>query len=455
MEIENKDERLEELIDTIEEHIEDGKVEELKSVMESEHPGDIADAIQELDDDEQNLVFGLLEEEQAGDVLEEANTATRLEIIEDLEADELSDIIVTMPPDEAVDLLEDMPVGKAEEVLGQIPEEESEQLKELLKYPPDSAGGIMTPVVVKVRDDITVEQTLEYLRRTVVPDSIFYIYVVDGVGKLLGTIRIRRLITSDLKIQMRDLLEEKLITVPVEMDQEEVAKMFNKHDLLAMPVVDSSDVLLGRITVDDVMDVMEEEATEDAFKLAGTDDAELKSESAFKIARIRLVWLLICLMGTMISGSVIRLFQPTLSHVIAMAAFIPAIMAMGGNSGLQTTTVTVRGLATGELSSVRIFRLIFREVRVSLLIASVCGLIMGFVAKFWVGKIILGVIVGCAMFCTITFAATLGVILPLTFNKLKIDPAVASGPFITTMNDTTSLLIYFTLINLMLKYFPR
>jgi len=162
-----------------------------------------------------------------------------------------------MPPDEAVDLLEDMPVGKAEEVLGQIPEEESEQLKELLKYPPDSAGGIMTPVVVKVRDDITVEQTLEYLRRTVVPDSIFYIYVVDGVGKLLGTIRIRRLITSDLKIQMRDLLEEKLITVPVEMDQEEVAKMFNKHDLLAMPVVDSSGVLLGRITVDDVMDVAE------------------------------------------------------------------------------------------------------------------------------------------------------------------------------------------------------
>ncbi|MBC8232385.1 magnesium transporter [bacterium] len=451
MEIENEDERVEELLDTIEEHIEGGKVEELKSVMESEHPGDIADAIQELDDDEQNLVFGLLEDEQAGDVLEEANTATRLEIIEDLEADELSDIIVTMPPDEAVDLLEDMPIGKAEEVLGQIPEDESEQLKELLKYPPDSAGGIMTPAMVKVRGNLTVEQALEHLRRTVVPDSIFYIYVVDSEGKLLGTVRIRRLITSDLKIQMCDLLEEKLITVPVEMDQEEVAKMFNKHDLLAMPVVDSSGVLLGQITVDDVMDVMEEEATEDAFKLAGTDDAELKSESAFKIARIRLVWLLICLMGTMISGSVIRLFQPTLSHVIAMAAFIPAIMAMGGNSGLQTTTVTVRGLATGELSSVRIFRLIFREVRVSLLIASVCGLIMGVVAKFWVGKIILGAIVGCAMFCTITFAATLGVILPLTFNKLKIDPAVASGPFITTMNDTTSLLIYFTLINLMLK----
>jgi len=196
MEIEDKDERVEELIDTIEEHIEDGKVEELKSVMESEHPGDIADAIQELDDDEQDLVFGLLEDEQASDVLEEANTATRLEILEDLEADELSDIIVTMPPDEAVDLLEDMPIGKAEEVLGQIPEDESEQLKELLKYPPDSAGGIMTPAMVKVRGDLTVEQALEHLRRTVIPDSIFYIYVVDSEGKLLGTVRIRRLITS-------------------------------------------------------------------------------------------------------------------------------------------------------------------------------------------------------------------------------------------------------------------
>lgn len=448
-------ERVDELIDTIEEHIEDGKVEELKSVMESEHPGDIADAIKELDDDEQDLVFGLLEDEQAGDVLEEADIATRLEIIEDLDADELSDIIVTMPPDEAVDLLEDMPVEKVEDVLEQIPEEESEQLKELLKYPPDSAGGIMTSAMVKVRDDITVEQALEHLRRTVESDSIFYIYVVDSAGKLLGTIRIRRLITSDLRSQVRDLLEDKLITVPVEMDQEEVASMFQKHNLFAMPVVDSSGVLLGRITVDDVMKVMEEEATEDAFKLAGTDDAELKSESVFKIVRIRLVWLLICLGGTMISGSVIRLFQPTLSHVIAMVAFIPAIMAMGGNSGLQTTTVTVRGLATGELSSVRIFRLILREVRVSLLIASVCGLIISVVAKFWMGNIILGAVVGCAMFFTITFAATLGVILPLTFNKLKIDPAVASGPVITTMNDTFSLLIYFTLISLMLKYLPH
>ncbi len=232
-------------------------------------------------------------------MLEEANDATRLDIIEDLGADELFDIIVTMPPDEAVDLLGDMSIEKAEEVLELIPEEESKQLEELLQYPPDSAGGIMTPALVKVRDDLTVEYALEHLRRTVEPDSIFYIYVVDSAGKLLGTVSTRGLITIDLRAYTRDLLEDKLITVPVEIDQEEVARMFQKHNLFAMPVVDSSGVLLGRITADDVMEVMEEEATEDVFKLAGTDDAELKSESAFKIARIRLVWLLICLGGTL------------------------------------------------------------------------------------------------------------------------------------------------------------
>jgi len=216
-------EKVEELIDAIEQYIEDGRTEELKSVLSSQHPGDIARAIEELDDDELDLVFELLGDEQASDVLEEANIITRLEIIEDLDANELSDIVVVMPPDEAVDLLDDMPAEKAEEVLELIPDEESEQLKELLKYPPESAGGIMTTVVVKVKGDIIVEQALEHLRRTVEPDSIFYIYVVDSACKLLGTVSTRRLITSDLRSQMRDLLEDKLITVPVETDQEEVA----------------------------------------------------------------------------------------------------------------------------------------------------------------------------------------------------------------------------------------
>lgn len=199
-------ERVEKLIDTIEETIEDGEVEELKSVLSLQYPSDIASAIKELDDDEQDLVFELLEDEQASDVLEEADEATRLEIIEDLDADKLSDIIVTMPPDEAVDLLEDIPEQKAEEVLELIPDEESEQLKELSKYPPESAGGIMTSVVVKVKDDITVEQALEHLRRTVEFDSTFYIYVVDNTSKLLGTVSTRRLITSDLRSQMSNLL---------------------------------------------------------------------------------------------------------------------------------------------------------------------------------------------------------------------------------------------------------
>jgi len=447
-----EEDTLRELIRAIDGHIEDGDSAALKADLERQNAGDIAAALDALPDEKKDIVFGLLEDEQASEVLDEVQTATRLDLIEDLDADKLSEIIHAMPPDEAIDLLAEIPEKTAEEVLELFTPEEQKLLERLLSYPPESAGGIMTPVVVKVRDELTVEQTLRYLRENIRAEEIFYIYAVDRSGRLTGTVSTRKLITARSELFIRDLMEKELISVPADLDQEDVARLFSRHSLLAIPVVDSGGRLLGQITVDDVMDVLEDEATEDAFKLAGTDDAELRSESAVRIARIRLVWLLICLAGTFLSGMVIRSFESTLQGVISLAVFIPSIMAMGGNSGIQTTTVTVRGLATGAVGTIGIVRVIFRELRVALLLGVACGALTGLIAHLWLGSPYLGLVVGIAMFCSISWASMMGVLLPLTFNKLNVDPAVASGPFIITMNDAVSLLIYFALVSMLLRH---
>ncbi len=447
-----EDDTLRELIRTIESHIDDGDSHALKADLERQNAGDIAAALDALPDEKKDIVFGLLGDEQASEVLDEVQTATRLDLIEDLDADKLSEIIHAMPPDEAIDLLAEIPEKTAEEVLELFTPEEQRLLERLLSFPPESAGGIMTPAVVKVRDDLTVAQTLEFLRENVRAEEIFYIYAVDGSGRLTGTVSTRKLITAGSETFIRDLMEKELISVPADMDQEDVARLFSRHSLLTIPVVDSGGRLLGQITVDDVMDVLEDEATEDAFKLAGTDDAELRSESAVRIARIRLVWLLICLGGTFLAGMVVRRFESTLQGIVSLTVFIPSIMAMGGNSAIQATAVTVRGIATGSVGTIGILRVVLRELRVASLLGVACGSITGLIAHLWLGNPYLGLVVGVSMFSSVAWASMMGVLLPLTFTRLNIDPAVASGPFITTTNDAVSLLIYFTLVSVLLRH---
>lgn len=447
-----KPDKVEQLVDRIESLIAEGRQEELRPILDAAHPADVADAIERLDDDERQVAFELLAHEQAGDVLVETDEATRSEIVEDMEVQDLSKVVQTLPPDEAADIVGELPDEQSEELLDQLPDEAAEPIEDILKYDEESAGGIMTPVLIRVRDNMTVREAIQAIQQGHIEgeDEIFYVYAVDAEDRLVGVVRIRRLLLSPPETPISEILQSDVASVPVDADQEDIAELFEKYDHLAIPVVDHAGKLVGRITIDDVVDVIEEEVTEDVYKMAGTDDAELATHSVFKIARIRTPWLFGCLGGTLASGAILRAYEMTLEQTMGLVAFVPAIMATGGNSGIQTSTVTVRSLATGDLDPGRVLEAFLREVRVALVLALLCGLASGLVAHLWVGERNIGLVVGAAMFLGISIAATFGALLPLGFRKVGIDPAVACGPLITTTNDIISLFIYLTLAKMLI-----
>ena len=428
---------------------------DLGPILASERPEDIAEALRHLEEETGQRIFSLLEEESEGAVLEyldEVDPAFRQELLEGLDSRELTEIVETMPLDDAADVLGDLSEDQARQVLDMMEEEEAEEVQELLRYPEDTAGGIMTPTLISVSTNMAVAETIEYLRTKAGTDEVFYVYVVDSEGHLFGTVSLRNLVTARPDTKIQAIADPDPISMNVLADQEEIAGIFRRYDLFAVPVVDDMGKLLGRITIDDVMHVIEEEATEDVYKMAGTDDEELESRSSFRIALIRLPWLLSCLIGSFLSGAVIYTFQMTLDKAIALAAFIPAITATGGNAGLQTSTVTVRGLATGHLDPSHLTGELLKEIRTALIIGITCGGLTGGVARFWTGEPVIGLCIGVAMFLAISVAASLGILIPLTFRKIGIDPAISSGPFITTSNDITGLLIYLSLATLLLRH---
>ncbi|HHX76744.1 MAG TPA: magnesium transporter, partial [Firmicutes bacterium] len=294
---------------------------------------------------------------------------------------------------------------------------------------------------------LPVEKAINRLREIAPePETIYYIYVTDEKKHLTGVVSLRELIGAHDGVKVEEIMQKNIISVNVRADQEEVARIVSKYNFLAVPVVDDRNYLLGIVTVDDVLDVMEEEATEDFYRLVGTTEIEgaaLVDASALHIAGKRLPWLIICLLGGLISGSVIGTFEETLKAVVTLAFFIPVIMDTGGNVGAQSSTVFVRGLATGEISSVDVWKYFFRELRVGLTMGIITGVISGAAAVLLHGAPILGIVVGISMLTTVSLAAAIGIIIPLLFSKLGLDPAITSGPFVTTIKGITGLLIYF------------
>jgi len=284
-------------------------------------------------------------------------------------------------------------------------------------------------------------------------DEIFYVYVIDEDDRLLGTVPLRKLVTAPKDKPVKELMYTDMVTVPADMDQEEAARLAVKYDLLALPVVDSDGRVLGRITVDDLMEVMEEEANEDILTLAGTGEEALESRSVFGLAKVRIPWLLLCLAGSVLSALVLERFNATLSQAMALAFFIPAIMAMGGNSGIQTSTIVVRGLGTGAIRPKQLPKLLVREMRVAVVIGILCGVLVAVAAQLLTGAWVFGIIVGLSLAGAMAVAVAGGVLWPMLCNALGIDPAIAAGPFITTTNDITGLLIYLLIASALLRVF--
>jgi magnesium transporter len=426
----------------------------LRGLLNEQRSSDVAELVELLDNEQRRVIFDVLEAELSAEVLEKVDEATRSELFELLEEHEIRDLVGHLDPDDAADILSELPAEESAEVLESIPPEESAQIKDLMRYSDDSAGGIMDPVVISVREDATVTEAINKIRAAEIDEDFYSVFVVDKEGKFFGDVRIRLLLTTPENTRISTLTETDTIYVTAATDQEEVRNIFSKNDLIVMPVLDRKHKLIGRITADRIIEVAEEEAAEDMYVMAGTDPDELDDVSVFHAARVRMTWLLPCLIGTGVTALVMMFFEHRSPLIyVAAAAFVPMIAAISGNAGLQTSTIVVSGLATGHLAALRLSQVFTREVRIALLIALSCGILGGVACAILLNSkepshfaaVRLVFAFGTAMFSAIMVATTLGLFLPFLFRRIRIDPAISSGPLVTTANDSISVTIYMSL----------
>lgn len=434
-----------------------GAVANLRRIVEKTHPADLAAVFQELNDLEQGRLFPILVQgEIAGDVLSELEPEALQVLAEALTDEELAEILVTMESDDAADLLSLLPEERRGGILAAMNLEDSRHLGTLLGYPEDSAGGIMTPSFFALDEAKTAHEAVEAIQGAAEAETVFYVYVVDDGGRLVGVVSLRQLITAGPTRTLRQVMNTDVIRVHVATDQEQVARLVAKYDLLAIPVVDDDGRLVGIITVDDVIDVLREEATEDVYKMAGTSQEELVyGNRVVPIARIRMPWLVVNLFGGILTGTILWWFRATVEEIIALVSFVPVITAMGGNVGTQSSSILVRAFATGRVDFEDLPGHLWKEVRVGLLLGVVCGVLVGVAAVVWHHNPYLGFVVGISMVAAMTVAAAMGTLAPAFFRRLHIDPAVASGPFVTTANDITGILIYLGTASVFLRFLPH
>jgi len=422
----------------------------LRERLERAHPADVAAALRELPLPEQVTVFRQLHRESAGAVLSEMDNETLLGLVQALDQGEVSRILDRMPPDEAADVVETLPEEQAEQILEGMKEEESEEVQELLRYGESTAGGIMTPEFVAVHEDMTVGQALDHLRKAATREGVFYVYVVDDHDHLVGVVPLRRLITADPATPIHAIRRPDVLSVTADTDQEEVAKLVTKHNLLAVPVVSRENRLLGTITVDDVIDVIHEEATEDIHRLAGVAGDETIFDPPTKVVRRRLFWLLVNLPTAILAASVVGLFEPAIHELAVLAVFMPIVAGMGGNAGIQTFTVIVRAIALGDLTLANTRKVLAREAIIGIANGVGTGLVAGAIAYLWKGHAWLGLILGLAMITNMLVAALAGTLIPVLLKALRVDPAVATGVIVTTFTDCAGFLSFLGLATLLL-----
>lgn len=421
---------------------------ELHKYLHELHATDIADFLPELPLHQRIKIMRIVEHEKAATVLFELDRDLLPSLLAGLGPKRTADILGRMFTDDIADLLGELPEEQKDKLLGLIEAAEAEDIRELLSYEVDTAGGLMATEFVDVRKDMTADQAIKRLRK-IAPnaETVYYVYATNDAGQLVGAISLRELIIAQPEEKIENIMRTKVFSVNVRTDQEEVAKVISKYDFLAVPVVNDDMQLLGIITFDDIIDVIEEEATEDMMRLAGSIEPEGQDlESSFWVrAGRRLPWLIGLLFGELVAGNVIHGFSETLEHMTALAFFITAMAGGPGNAASQSLTVVVRGLGTGDIKKGTLWSVVWKETQVGLLVGAVCGLLLSTMAYLWQSSPILGLVVGLSMAISITTATVLGSLVPVLINRLDIDPALASGPLIATLMDITSMVIYFGL----------
>ncbi len=438
-----------ELAEKISNSLHEGNIQEIKKLLDEVHPSEIAGLLQTLDPEDHQRVLEALDTDTASEVILELEPEQREEILGELDAEKIAEIVEEMESDDAADLIGELPAETASDVMAKMDPEDLRDVEPLLKYPDDSAGGIMQTELVKVSEKFTVRDTINWIR--LIADEIkdFYlIYVTDDNDRLLGQISLSKLVLAAPGSGVSNIMEPVEHEATPYMDQEEVAKIFQKYGILSLPVVDGRGVLLGRITADDILDVVTEEASEDILQMAGVGETlhPLYTPMRTRIA-LRTPWLLMTLVGELfIAFIIVYAFEPTLKKVAILAAFMPAIMATGGNVGLQTTTIVIRSLGMGTINIRQILRIIVSEVRVGVSLGIICGIIAGIIGgliSYGQPEVIkIAVAVFIAMISATMATSFIGVAAPLLLHKFKFDPAAASGPFLTMFNDIFGSVFY-------------
>ena len=432
--------------------VEKGNDGNIRNLAMELSPGDLSEVLRPMSVPDTARILRLLPPDPLAEVLAEIDNRSLSALFTLLNNDEIAGIIEEMPSDDATDVLGDLEEGRVQEILAAMDEEERGEVEELLQHSPESAGGIMGKEVVICSENATCGDAVAGLRQTDEDDleETHFVFVVDDEGRLTGRLPLVRLLLRRPTALVKDVMESDPLYVDVSLDQEEVANFFRIHDLISVPVVDRDRKVVGKITADDVMDVMEEEATEDISRLAGVSVEEFGEQSAFRVARSRLPWLLGALLFELGTVKVIGHFEGSLAAKVALAFYIPMIMAMAGNIGIQTSSVVVRGLATGEVDFFHLGRHLIRELRTALVVGISVAVAIWGVSMIVSGDLELSAVLALTMLFVVMFAAMAGAGIPLLLHRLGVDPAVASGPFITGGNDVLSMLIYLGLATLLL-----
>lgn len=435
--------------DQIIKFLEERNFKELKEELENLHPVDLVDAMEELDKKQRMLVFRLLSKEEAAEVFTDMNSDMREELLEALTDSELKEIMDEMYVDDTVDVLEEMPANVVDRLLMATDEETRKQINTLLQYPEDSAGSIMNIEYISLRKEMTVADAILKICQVGINRETIYTCYVTEKRKLIGVVDVKDLLTAGESRLIEEIMDENVIYARTLDDQEQVANQINKYGLVAIPILDHEDCMVGIVTVDDAMLVLQDETTEDISIMAGVSPNEDSyfGTSVFQHAKNRSLWLMLLMLSATVTGEILGRYEDAMAVMPVLITFIPMLMGTGGNCGSQSSTLVIRGLAVGEIEFQDIFRVLFKEIRVAVVVGLMLAVVNGLrIYIMYDQNVMLAVALGLTMIAVVSMAKCIGCILPLLAKKLGLDPAIMAAPLITTILDTCTILVYFNIV---------
>ncbi len=434
-----------------------GARENLTKLVAKTHPADMVWVYRHLADEERAAVFeAIVKVNVVGEFFSELDSPLIQELVEDLTPQYMADILVDMPSDDAVDLLEILPEEMAAEIRRHMEKQDRDEMDELLQYDPESAGGLMSPDFMALDEECTAREAIASIqKRSSEKEMVFYLYLTHGEQRLSGVVSLRELLMHPPEKQLKEIMNSNVVSVATDTDRSEVASVVSRYNFLAVPVVDSNYTLVGIVTVDDIIDVIREEASEEFLQMAGAGkDREILLKSTRESALIRAPWLFASWIGGVMAMFIIGAFEQELARVLALASFIPVVIGMGGNIATQSSTIIVRGIATGRVNLGESWKVVFKEMQVGVLLGLLYGVFLGLVAFLGFREnapVLLGLVVGVSIFCCMIMSATLGTLIPLILKRFDVDAAIATGPFVTTSIDILGVLLYFSMAKIFLQ----